>query len=217
MSNIKAVLFDLDGTILDSEKVYMRFWMESARQQGYPLEWDTALRLRSCDSSVAKDIIETATGIPGSYAKIRALRRQFMTEFLKDNDLEIKPGAIEFLNRIRPLPVRKAIVTTSAPYEKLPMLRKYGIADYFDQIVSVKDVKRGKPFPDIYLFACSQLGLSPQECVAIEDSPNGVKSAYEAGIHVIMVPDLSEPDEEIAFMCKTAPRMDLIPDDFFMD
>ena len=207
---MKAVLFDLDGTILDSEKIYLIFWMESARQLGFSLSREEALKVRSCDPSISRGIIEQATGVPGSYDQIRALRKQLMTAYWKDHVPELKPGVVEFLDRIHKLPLQKAIVTTADPAEKLPMLRRYGIADYFDRIVTVKDVKRGKPYPDIYIFACEQLGLDPGECVAIEDAPNGVKSAYDAGVHVIMVPDLSKPDEELLKMCRTVSRIDLI-------
>ena len=79
---------------------------------------------------------------------------------------------------------------------------------YFDEIISVKEVPRGKPFPDVYLFACEKLGLRPEECLAIEDSPNGIRSAYRAGTRVVMVPDLTGPDEELAGMCTVVGRID---------
>ena len=211
---MKAVFFDLDGTILDSEKIYLHFWMETARQLGFSLSREEALKVRSCDPSISRAIVENATGAEGSYDQIRALRKKLMSAYLAENDIDLKPGVTAFLSRISTLPLQKAIVTTSNPQEKLPMLQKYGIADYFDRIVSVKDVKRGKPYPEIYTFACRQLGLAPQECVAIEDSPNGIKSAYDAGVHVIMVPDLSEPDETLLQMCKAVSRIDLIPDSY---
>ena len=68
---------------------------------------------------------------------------------------------------------------------------------YFDKLISATMVKEGKPAPDIYLYACRQLGLPPEECIAVEDSPNGVISAYRAGLRVIMVPDQTKPDKEL--------------------
>ncbi len=155
----KAILFDLDGVILDSEKVYRQFWLQAAEELGLPLKEEVVLRLRSCDAS---------------------------KEFLSEHTFELKPGVQSFLEKCRDLPVRKVIVTSSTPEEKMPALERLGIGQYFDGFVSVKEVKRGKPFPDVYLFACSRLGLDPGECLAIEDSPNGVRSAYDAGVKVVM-------------------------------
>ena len=172
----KAILFDLDGVILDSEKVYRRFWLQAAEELGLPLQEETVLELRSCDASIAR------------------------------------PGVQSFLEKCRDLPVRKVIVTSSTPEEKMPALERLGIGQYFDGFVSVKEVKRGKPFPDVYLFACSRLGLEPGECAAIEDSPNGVRSAYGAGVKVIMVPDLTGPTDELRRMCRVADRIGEVTD-----
>ncbi len=67
--------------------------------------------------------------------------------------------------------------------------------------MSAEDVKRGKPYPDIYEYACRKLGLRPEECIAYEDSPNGIISAHDAGINAIMIPDMSQPDEELRQIC----------------
>ena len=131
-----------------------------------------------------------------------------MKDFLSEHTYELKPGVKAFLEKCRELPVRKVIVTSSRPEEKMPELERLGIGQYFDGFVSVEEVKRGKPFPDVYLFACSRLGLDPGECLAIEDSPNGVRSAYDAGVKVVMVPDLTGPTDELRRMCRVADRIE---------
>ena len=83
-------------------------------------------------------------------------------------------------------------------YEKY--LKKIGLYGYFDKIICAPMVEHGKPAPDVYEFACSELKLAPDECMAVEDSPNGIKSAYSAGCKVVMVPDLTQPDEELKKM-----------------
>lgn len=207
----KAILFDLDGVILDSEKIYSKFWLEAAVKLGYGLDSSVVLKLRSCDSTIARSIVDEATGHIGSYDGIRTIRKQLMSEYMKSNDIHLKPGVKEFLNCIADLSLKKVIVTSASPDEKYAMLTKYGIADFFDDIVSVKDVIRNKPFPDVYRFACKKLGFMPGECYAIEDSPNGIISAYDAGVHVIMIPDLTEPDEDIKEKCLVFKRIDQIP------
>ena len=204
----KAILFDLDGVILDSEKEYRRFWMQAAEELGFPLKEDVVLQLRSCDSSIARKIVDEAAGEEGAYDRIRARRKILMKDFLSEHTYELKPGVKAFLEKSRELPVRKVIVTSSRPEEKMPELERLGIGQYFDGFVSVKEVKRGKPFPDVYLFACRKLGLEPGQCLAIEDSPNGVRSAYSAGVKVVMVPDLTGPTDELCRMCLVADRIE---------
>jgi HAD hydrolase, family IA, variant 3 len=76
-------------------------------------------------------------------------------------------------------------------------LTTIGVCDLFDSIVSAKNVAHGKPEPDVYLYACEQIGERPQDCMAVEDSPNGIMAAYRAGLRTVMVPDLTQPDEEL--------------------
>ena len=79
-------------------------------------------------------------------------------------------------------------------------LKRIGLIDYFDKIITADLIEKGKPSPDIYEYACKQLGHNPDECIAVEDSPNGVISAYKAGCKVVMIPDLTQPDEELSRM-----------------
>lgn len=90
-----------------------------------------------------------------------------------------------------------AIATATDPERTEKYLRKTGMAGCFDKVISATMVKEGKPSPDIYLYACEQLCLRPEECVAVEDSPNGVLSAYRAGCRVVMVPDQTQPEEAL--------------------
>ena len=204
----KAILFDLDGVILDSEKIYRQFWQQAAREAGLPLKEEVLLELRSCDASIGRRILEEATGKSDAYDKIRARRKRLMKEYLAGHTFELKPGVIDFLAKSRQLPVRNVIVTSTTREEKMPELERLGIARYFDDFVSAKEVERGKPFPDVYLFACRKLGLEPGDCIAIEDSPNGVRSAYGAGVKVVMVPDLTGPTDDLRQMCRVADRIE---------
>ena len=131
----KAILFDLDGVILDSEKEYRRFWMQAAEELGYPLTEDVVLRLRSCDSSIARKIVDEAAGESGAYDRVRARRKILMKDFLSEHTYELKPGVKAFLEKCRELPVRKVIVTSSRPEEKMPELERLGIGQYFDSFV----------------------------------------------------------------------------------
>ncbi len=199
---IKALLFDLDGLIFDSEKEYYRCWKQAGEDCGFTIPHETLLALRSCDSLVARQRLEEALGQTGVYDGIRARRKEIMRPYLTEHEPELKDGVISFLQKMRSYPnVRKAVVTQSRREDKESLLEKAGLLQYFDEVVSADDVKRGKPFPDMYECACRKLGIVPEECIAFEDSPNGIQSAYAAGVHPVMIPDLSGPDEELEQMC----------------
>ena len=93
--------------------------------------------------------------------------------------------------------IKVAVATATDPKRAKEYLSQIGIYDKFDKVCCATMVKNGKPEPDVYLYACEQIGEKPEDCVAVEDSPNGIRSAYRAGLKVIMVPDLTGPDEEV--------------------
>ena len=134
------------------------------------------------------------------YNKIRAYRRKIMEEHLEKVGIELKPGAIEILTYLKEKGIHRAISTANDIERAEKYLKKIGLYGYFDKIICAPMVEHGKPAPDVYEFACSELKLAPEECMAVEDSPNGVKSAYSAGCKVVMVPDLTQPDEELKKM-----------------
>ena len=96
--------------------------------------------------------------------------------------------------------IQRAIATATDTERAARYLKQIGLYEYFDRIICANMVKCGKPSPDIYIYACQQLGLAPSACMAVEDSPNGVTSAYRAGCQVVMVPDQTKPDAELQKM-----------------
>ena len=120
-----------------------------------------------------------------------------MEEYLKTVKVDIKPGAVEILTYLKDKNIHRAVATASDLERTTRYLKQFGLYEYFDKIVCAPMVEHGKPAPDVYEYACSQIGLAPEECMAVEDSPNGIKSACAAGCKVVMVPDLTQPDEEI--------------------
>ena len=194
---INAVIFDMDGVLIDTEKHYNVAWCEAARLAGYDFTKEHALMLRSCDANMASQMMKSIFGEEFDYFAIREVRRKIVAERLEKYGLEKKPGIDEILEYLQKNGI-KAAVATATPIElTLQHLEKIGVKDKFDKIVSAKQVEHGKPAPDVYLYACSQIGEKPENCIAVEDSPNGIKSAYAAGCKPVMVPDLTQPDDEI--------------------
>ncbi|MBQ2115619.1 MAG: HAD-IA family hydrolase, partial [Lachnospiraceae bacterium] len=131
------------------------------------------------------------------YFAVREVRRGLVAERLKKYGLEKKPGLDEILDYLRQNGIKTAVATATPIELTLEHLTKIGVKDKFDKIVSAKQVANGKPAPDVYLYVCEQIGENPADCIAVEDSPNGIKSAYAAGCKPVMVPDLTQPDKEI--------------------
>lgn len=194
----KAIFLDVDGVLVDSEKVFNTCWRQAAEEEGYVMTFEQALELRSLDSSLAKELFKKWYGTEDAYPAIRQRRKAIMAERNKTEKLEGKSGVVQFLQALKELPIKVNIVTSSPVSRITEYLGSVGIdIALFDNVITTEQVKRGKPYPDVYEYACRAIGYEPSECVAVEDSPNGVKSAHSAGCYTIMVPDLSAMSDEI--------------------
>ena len=195
--NIKAVIFDMDGVILDSEKLYVRFWCEAGRACGYPFNTEHALAIRSLARPFAIERLKGFFGESFDYDKVRDKRIELMENYVNKNGIELKPYAEYTLSELKNRGYKIALATATPPERAKRYLSGSGLYDYFDKIVCSAMVRLGKPEPDIYLKACEELGFLPRECIAVEDSPNGIQSAYRAGCRAVMVPDMDEPDDAV--------------------
>ena len=210
MGKIRAVVFDMDGTLIDTEKYYRICWPKALAAFGYHMTDEQALTMRSLGRPFAITQLKAWFGEELDYHAVREKRKEFVEECLDREGLRLKPGALELLQSLRRRRITTAIATATDMERTERYLKKVGIFECFDKLISATMVKEGKPSPDIYLYACEQLQLKPDQCIAVEDSPNGVRSAWRAGCKVIMVPDQTEPDEEL-LKCLYA-RVDTLPE-----
>lgn len=193
---IKAVLFDMDGTLIDTEKYYRRFWPLAMAEFGYHLTDEQVLSMRSLGRPFAPARLKAWFGEDLDYYAIRARRTEMMEKQLEKDGISLKPGAVEILEELKRRGIPAAVATATPPERTEKYLNLTGIRPYFSKIISATQVKEGKPSPDIYLYACEQLGLLLEECMAVEDAPNGILAAYRAGLKVVMVPDQTQPTKE---------------------
>lgn len=195
---VKAVIFDMDGVLIDTEKWLNKYWCQAAKEAGFDMQPEQALEIRSLAGKYAGPHLKRVFGPDFSYWTIRERRKELMREHIAKYGIEKKPGVDEVLDYLRQKGIATAVATATDPARTKEYLSKIGVYEKFDKIICATMVENGKPEPDIYRYACEQIGEKPEDCIAIEDSPNGIRSATSAGLRTIMVPDLTRADEETA-------------------
>ncbi|MCQ2523662.1 MAG: HAD family phosphatase [Lachnospiraceae bacterium] len=212
-TSVKAVIFDLDGTLIDTEKIYRMIWPQAMASLGYVFTEEMYLQLRSLGRPFAPRRFKEWFGEDFDYDNARRVRKGLFDAYVAKNGIQIKKGAIELLDFLH----TKNIVTAIATATDLDRAKEYldmvGLTNHFDRILSATMVDEGKPSPKVYQFACEELGLNPGDCMAVEDAPNGVKSANAAGLKVVMIPDQSEADDDLkTLLYAYLPSLDKIID-----
>ena len=192
---ILGVLFDMDGLVVDTEKLYSRFWREACAFYGYTMTYEESLQMRGLGGQAGEAMLHTFFGPDADYLQLRSKRIELMDAFVDEHGVELKPGIFELMDYLEENRIPAAI-TSSSP---IPRIRKflapYGLDSRFAALCSGRDVPKGKPAPHIYLAGARALNLPPEHCLALEDAPAGIESAFRAGCLPVMIPDLDPPGE----------------------
>lgn len=196
-ATIKGAIFDMDGLMLDTEKLLVRFWIQAAADFGYEMTMEHVLGIRSLSRKYSVPKLKGIFGEEFPFEQVRSRRIELMNTYIDEHGFDVKKGLFELLDFLRENGYKIAVATATDRERAMMYLGRISALDYFDAIICGDMVKNGKPEPDIYLTAAAGLGLEPSVCAAFEDSPNGLKSAYAAGCSVIMIPDLTQPDDEL--------------------
>ena len=199
---VRGVLFDMDGVVIDTEKLYTRFWMEAAADLGHPMTLTQALQMRSLGSIESQAKLDSFFGSGVlEYDVLRNRRIELMEAFIAEHGIEEKKGIRELLACLK----EKGIPCATTSSSSIPLIRRHlgdlGLLDGFTALCSGKDVPQGKPAPDIYLHGAATLGIAPEHCLAIEDSPAGIEAAWRAGCMAVIVPDQDQPGEDVLSRC----------------
>lgn len=202
MKNIKAIIFDMDGVILDSESISDITWEKAAAEKGLKVSEEI---LNACRGANKNDTIITLKKYYGADFDSEAfLERtsELFHEIEEKNGIPLLPYAKEILEYLKTR-YRLALASSTRGPTVERQLRTAGVLDFFETRTTGEMVEHSKPNPEIYLMACKSIGMEPGECAAIEDSLNGIRSAHAAGLHPIMVIDKVQPTREIKKMCES--------------
>lgn len=193
ISHIKLFAFDLDGTLVDTERAYNYAWCKACNQMGFQLNSRQALFLRSCDAKLGYKYLSELFNAEFSYNELKKIRGDFMNDFFsKNGGITLKKGALNFVSYLKNKGKDVCIVSAATVQKIQETIQGLSLPFKTEELFSAKDVKNGKPYPDVYLKLSADKKITPDEIMVFEDSPNGVKSAVSAGCHVIFIPDLTD-------------------------
>ena len=194
-----GAIFDMDGVLFDTEKIYQQTWHEMAAERNIALGSEFVKVISGTSGARMHQVLEEYYHVTEG-AIIAEECRSRMRRKLSEN-VPVKEGVVEILEFFKQKGMPIAVASSSFARQIEANLQKSDLRGYFTEIVSGTEVEHGKPAPDIFLRAASKLGCKPQECFVFEDSENGIKAGYAAGCTTIMVPDLIAPSVEIEQYC----------------
>lgn len=216
MTKKKYVVFDMDGVILDTERMIQRCWQQVGERYGLPDIGETFLQCVGTTRVHTRQVFQERYPQGVSYERFQEGCRKLFFDWIGDQGMRVKPGAREILVHLREQGAGIGLASSTRMELVKGELESVDLFRYFDQVITGDLLERSKPAPDIYLMACRALGVAPEEAWAIEDSYNGIRSAAAAGMKAIMVPDLLPPTQEMEALA-TAILPDLAAVERYLD
>jgi HAD superfamily hydrolase (TIGR01509 family) len=195
----RAVIFDMDGLLLDTETLWHEAEVELFRRHGAEFTWDDKMAVIGTSFEITARYFADRLGRPREEGAALVDEMVALMHGRVRRQVDARPGALELVERLREMDgVRLGLASNSPRFLVDDALATAGLSDVFETIVTPADVDRAKPAPDIYLRACANLGVEPSEALALEDSGSGVTAAKAAGLTCIAVPQFAETDVSAA-------------------
>ena len=192
----KLVIFDMDGTMLDTERLSLAGLMEAARVMGHEMPRELFEEMIGHSAAYCRELVRTRYGDDFDLDKAHDIHTEYVDEYFKNHGVPIKPGLFELLDKLTAAGIKKCVATSTAKERATHKLTLAKLANYFETIVGGDEVLHSKPDPEIFLKAAGFCGVTPENCLVLEDSPAGTEGAIRAGMPVILIPDIAElPDD----------------------
>ena len=203
---IKNVIFDMDGVLIDTEALILDIWEQIARREGIAGIRGTLMQCIGITAPETEALFLRVYGKDFPYHKYRGMASEIFQAQVAKNGLPVKPGVYQLFDFLLENRYRIGLASSTREEAVRSHLERSGFGKYFKTVITGDMVEHSKPRPDIYLLACRELGVDPEEAYAIEDSPNGIRAAHAAGMRPVMVPDMIAPDDEmrkLSFLIRT--------------
>jgi len=197
-TRFQAVIFDLDGLMLDTETVSHKGWKRAMADFGYQLDDNTYHKIIGLIVPDMEKVFKNTYHDNFPLEKINEKRLEYMFQYFDRFGVSIKPGLPQLLDFLENRAIPKAVATSSCAKSADVKLKMSNLLNRFDCVVCGDDVEKGKPAPDIFLAAARRLKTSPEKCIVFEDSDNGLLAAHRADMTVIIVPDVKQPEGNLA-------------------
>jgi len=194
---MKAVVFDMDGLMFDTERVAILAWDYAGEKMGLGKTGYMVYKTLGINVKESNQIWKKEFGNKYNEEELWKYTREFNKDFYSKNKVPVKKGLYVLLDYLKNKGYKLAVASSTSKRGVERNLKDAGVLEYFDALICGDMVEKSKPNPDIYVKACKAIGVEPNEALALEDSRNGLLSAHRAGMKVIMVPDLWEADEEV--------------------
>ena len=193
----ELVIFDMDGLIFDTERIYYKAWQESAAAHGYHISWEIYAQIVARNNRYIEKVLKEILGEELPYDSICERKRAISDRMIAEEGIIKKEGLLELLDYLDQQGIKKAVATSSMREKALNYLELGEIKECFDWIICGSDVEESKPNPEIFLKVAAHFGIEPKNCMVLEDSRLGIQAAKAAGMTGIFIPDLVQADEEI--------------------
>ncbi|MBE6052120.1 MAG: HAD family phosphatase [Clostridium sp.] len=197
MSKIKAVIFDMDGVIFDTEKFYLKFWTKVFDEYGYKMTKEIYIPLMGTGRKNVKNVFRKTFGDDLPVDEMYIRKDELLFKAIDNNEVPLKLGATDLLTYLKQNGYKIALATSAKRDRVTKQLKDNNMTSMFDTIVCGDDVINSKPDPEIFLKAAARVNVSPENCVVIEDSLAGIKGANKGNMLGFHVEDLKKADDEV--------------------
>ena len=196
---MRGAIFDMDGLLIDSERIWQSQWNEMAAERGLTLAGTFAGEICGTGGARTREVISRHFCVDDPEPIMRECAER--VHRLEEHGVPLRPGVHTILRGLRDAGYRVAVASSSPMDMILQNLKFDEIDGYFDALASGRECANGKPAPDVFLLAAEKLGVPPEECYVFEDSLSGVEAGFRAGCRAVMIPDLVQPTEDARRMC----------------